>query len=375
MATLDSFDKRQLRSVLGTFTTGVTIVTTRSPDRKAHGVTANSFSSVSLEPPLVLWCQALTSKSHGAFNESEHFVVNILADDQIHVSNQFAKSHDDKFTGIDHYDGLGGAPVISGSAAHLECVKVAAYPAGDHVVFMGRVERVGHSSRRPLAFGGGRYMSTYAHDLGPVSTQIGWDKPASIQDVKLVAAEMPAICAAVGQHTLCLSVWGNHGPTVVNWERSDHPISENLRMGLVYGVTISAAGRAFAAFLPPEVTRSFIDEDLRLFRGPEEDEARQRASFEADVAAARAHGLARVVDPVLAMRLHKIPTNAFAAPIFDARGVMVMTLAIISQVDRLAPDWDGAAPQALLAACRDLSRRLGCVEPGATTDPSPAALR
>jgi DNA-binding IclR family transcriptional regulator len=206
-------------------------------------------------------------------------------------------------------------------------------------------------------------MSTYAHDLGPVSTQIGRDKPPSIDDVKLVAAEMPAICAAVGQHTLCLSVWGNHGPTVVSWERSAHPISDNLRTGLVYGVTISAAGRAFAAFLPTEVTSSFVDEDLRLFRGPEENEAEQRASFEADVAAARAHGMARVVDPVLAMRLHKIPTNAFAAPIFDARGVMVMTLAIISQVDRLAPDWDGSAPRALLQACRELSRRLGYVEP------------
>lgn len=363
MATLDAFDKRQLRNVLGTFTTGVTIVTARAADGRAHGVTANSFSSVSLEPPLVLWCQAVTSRSHAAFNESGHFVVNILADDQIQVSNHFAKSQDDKFSGIAHHDGLGGAPVISGSAAHLECVKVAAYPAGDHVVFMGRVERVGHSSRRPLAFGGGRYMSTYAHDLGPVSTQIGWDKPATVRDVKLVAAEMPAICAAVGQHTLCLSVWGNHGPTVVAWEPSEHPISDNLRVGLVYGVTISAAGRAFAAFLPNEVTRSFVDEDLRLFRGPQEDEAEQRANFEADVAAARAHGIARVVDPVLAMRLHKIPTNAFAAPIFDARGVMVMTLAILSQVDRLAPDWDGAAPQALREACGALSRRLGYAGP------------
>jgi flavin reductase (DIM6/NTAB) family NADH-FMN oxidoreductase RutF/DNA-binding IclR family transcriptional regulator len=363
MATLTSFDKRQLRSVLGTFTTGVTIVTTRTADGKTHGVTANSFSSVSLDPPLVLWCQALTSKSYSSFIESEHFVVNILADDQIEVSNHFAKSREDKFAGIDHQEGLGGAPVISGSAAHLECVKVAAYPAGDHVVFIGRVERVGQSSRRPLAFGGGRYMSTYAHDLGPVSTQVGWDKPATMRDVKLVAAEMPAICAAVGQHTLCLSVWGNHGPTVVDWVASDFPISDNLRLGLVYGVTTSAAGRACAAFLPAEVTRSFVDEDLRLFRGPEEDADTQRSNFEAEVAAAREHGMARVVDAALALRLHKIPTNAFAAPIFDARGVMVMTLAIISQVERLAPDWQGSAPQALLKACRELSRRLGYVEP------------
>jgi flavin reductase (DIM6/NTAB) family NADH-FMN oxidoreductase RutF/DNA-binding IclR family transcriptional regulator len=367
MPTLTSFDKRQLRNVLGAFTTGVTIVTTRTADGKAHGVTANSFSSVSLEPPLVLWCQALTSKSHSSFNESDNFVVNILADDQIHVSNHFAKSQENKFVSIDYHEGLGGAPVISGSAAHLECVKVAAYPAGDHVVFIGRVERVGHSGRRPLAFGGGRYMSTYAHDLGPVSTQIGWDKPATMPDVKRVAAEMPAICAAVGQHTLCLSVWGNHGPTVVYWEASDRPISDNLRVGLVYGVTTSAAGRAFATFLPNEVTRSFVDEDLRLFRIPEENEDEQRANFEAEVVAAREQGMARVVDPALALRLHKIPTNAFAAPIFDSCGVMVMALTIISQVDRLAPDWQGSAPQALLKACREISRRLGYVDPSQST--------
>lgn len=359
MTTLTSFDKRQLRNVLGTFTTGVTIVTTRTADGRAHGVTANSFSSVSLEPPLVLWCQALTSTSHSSFNESEHFAINILADDQIHVSNQFAKSQENKFAGIDHDDGLGGSPVIRGSAAHLECVKVAAYPAGDHTIYIGRVERVGHSSRRPLAFGGGRYMTAYAHDLGPVSTQLGWEKPATMQDVKLVAGAMPAICAEVGQHTLCLSVWGNHGPTAVYWEASKHPISDNLRVGLVFGSTISAAGRAFTAFLPNEVTRSFVDEDLRLWLGPEDNEAEQRANFEAEVVAAREQGMARVVDPALALRLHKTPTNAFAAPVFDSRGVMVMALTMISQVDRLEPDWQGCAPQTLLKASRELSRQLG----------------
>lgn len=359
MPTLTSFDKRQLRDVFGTFTTGVTIVTTRTADGKAHGVTANSFSSVSLDPPLVLWCQALTSSSHSSFSESEHFVVNILAEDQVDVSNKFAKSHENKFAGIDHHDGLGGAPVIRGSAAHLECVKVAAYPGGDHVVYIGRVERVGRSSRRPLAFGSGRYMSTYAHDLGPVSTQIGWDRPAKMEDVKLVVNAMPAICAEVGQHTLLLSVWGNHGPTSVYWEPSTHPISENLRVGLVFGVTISAAGRAFAAFLPDEVTRSFVNEDLQLWGDPEGDEAALRASFQDEVVAAREQGMARVIDPVLALRVHKIPTNAFAAPIFNSRGDMVMALTIMSQIDRLGPDWLGSAPQALLKASQALSRQLG----------------
>ena len=180
MSAIAPFDQRQLRNVLGTFVTGVTIVTTRDAQGAAHGVTANSFSSVSLDPPLVLWSQALTSKSYPAFRDSEHFAVNILADDQVEISNRFAKSHADKFSGIAHSNGVGGSPVLSGLAAHLECVKVATYPGGDHVVYLGRVERVGQSSRRPLAFGSGRYMIPYAHDLGPVALQIGSATPASV---------------------------------------------------------------------------------------------------------------------------------------------------------------------------------------------------
>ena len=158
MATLTSFDARQLRNVLGTFTTGVTIVTTLDPQGVAHGVTANSFSSVSLEPPLVLWSQALTSRSLGAFRQSDYFAVNVLAEDQIEVSKHFARPQEDKFATVPYAEGLGGVPVLEGTVAHFECVKVAEYPAGDHVIYLGRVERVSHSGRRPLAFSHGRYM-------------------------------------------------------------------------------------------------------------------------------------------------------------------------------------------------------------------------
>ena len=91
-----AIDKRELRNVLGAFTTGVTIVTTRDDAGQAHGLTANSFSSVSLDPPLVLWSQSKAASSFAAFQGSEHFAINILADDQIAVSNQFAKSGADK---------------------------------------------------------------------------------------------------------------------------------------------------------------------------------------------------------------------------------------------------------------------------------------
>jgi flavin reductase (DIM6/NTAB) family NADH-FMN oxidoreductase RutF len=160
-----TIDPRQLRDVLGTFVTGVTVITTADAAGEPHGVTVNSFSSVSLDPPLVLWSQSLASRSHSAFANSEFFVVNILADDQITISNLFARSIDDKFKGIGFISGLGGSPVLKGASASLQCRKVAAYPGGDHVVFLGQVERLDQSNKRPLAFGSGRYMVAYSHDL------------------------------------------------------------------------------------------------------------------------------------------------------------------------------------------------------------------
>ncbi|MBY4708071.1 flavin reductase family protein [Ralstonia insidiosa] len=157
------FDERELRNVLGTFVTGVTVVTTRDEAGTPHGVTANSFSSVSLDPPPILWSQSLTSRSYPAFRESDHFVINILADDQVGLANHFAGKSEDKFHAIDHEDGLFGAPVLPGAAAWLECLKVAAYPGGDHTIYLGRVERFTNARRRPLVFGAGEYLMTSPH--------------------------------------------------------------------------------------------------------------------------------------------------------------------------------------------------------------------
>lgn len=158
------FDTRQLRDVLGTFITGVTVVTTRDAAGVAHGVTANSFSSVSLEPPLVLWSQALTSRSHPAFRDGAHFAVNILAHDQVALSQHFARSRDDKFAAIAHGSGAGGAPLLDGASAQLECVKVAAHVSGDHVIFIGRIVAFRHAGHPPLAYGGGAYLRALPHD-------------------------------------------------------------------------------------------------------------------------------------------------------------------------------------------------------------------
>ena len=354
MAYLTSFDSRQLRTVLGTFTTGVTIVTTRDAKGVDYGVTANSFSSVSLDPPLVLWSQVLTSSSFPAFRDSDHFAVNILADDQIAISNHFAKTKDDKFAQLEFTRGLGGVPVLQGTVAHFECVKVAAYPAGDHMIFLGRVERVSHSGRRPLAFAHGRYMVSYAHDLGPVSLREAKAPLAGGDAIAKATDALPHISEAVGGFTVGLAVWGNHGPTVVRWHQGVNAVQERLGTGLVMSTTRTATGIAFAAFLPPEVTEAFVHEDLRLFRVADEDEQEQRRAFDAAVAEAKGSGLARAVD-IEPSSLIRVVANAFSAPVYDAGGDMICALSIAAEASLLPPDAEGAAPQALLRAAKELT--------------------
>ena len=355
--TIPTFDQRELRNVLGTFVTGVTVVTTRAAGGKPFGVTANSFSSVSLDPPLVLWSQSVSSSSHPAFRDSEHFAVNILADHQVELSQHFARSAEDKFSGIAHSDGIGGAPVLHGAAANIECVKVATYPGGDHVVYLGRVERVTQGSRRPLAFAQGRYMVPYAHDLGPMSLGLGQATPASPQAVRIATEAMPAISQALGNHTLCLAVWGNHGPTAIRFEPGAQPVSAWLRTGLVTSVTRSATGRAFAAFLPAEITQSFVDEDLRLSRSSEVSEALQRATFDSEVEQARRSGIARAANPEPSP-VHGIAVNAFSVPIRDPQGRMVLALSVVSQAERLSPEPDGDVPTGLARAAAAIAKRL-----------------
>ena len=157
-STGEGFDARDFRNALGTFATGVTIITTRRKTGELVGLTANSFASVSLSPPLVLWSQSLYGPSHSAFQECSHFVVNILAADQLALSQRFARTHEDKFAAVDHIIPECGAPVILGSAAHFECRNEFRYYGGDHVIFIGGVVAYENSDRRPLVFARGRYM-------------------------------------------------------------------------------------------------------------------------------------------------------------------------------------------------------------------------
>lgn len=161
---MEQIDGLAFRKALGAFPTGVTVMTTLDAAGRRCGMTVNSFSSVSLDPPLILWSQSLSSKSYTAFRDAERFAVNILSENQIQISRQFATASDDKFRNITFRSGLGDIPIIGSCAANLECVKVSAHREGDHVIYIARVIRLERSEHRPLVFGDGRYLVARAHE-------------------------------------------------------------------------------------------------------------------------------------------------------------------------------------------------------------------
>lgn len=148
-------DPRDFRNALGTYATGVTIITAAAPDGKPYGLTCNSFASVSLNPPLVLWSLVVYSSSLTIFQNASHFTVNVLGASQQALANKFAKSSDDKFTGVDWAPGLGNAPVLAESVANFQCRSVNRYYGGDHVIFLGAVEAYTYNAKEPLLFARG----------------------------------------------------------------------------------------------------------------------------------------------------------------------------------------------------------------------------
>lgn len=150
-------DPRDFRNALGTYATGVTIITAAGPDGKPYGITCNSFASVSLNPPLVLWSLVLYSSSLSAFQNASHFAVNVLSAGQQALANKFAKSSEDKFVGVDWTPGLGGAPLLAESVANFQCRAANRYYGGDHVIFLGAVEAYSYNGKEPLLFARGGY--------------------------------------------------------------------------------------------------------------------------------------------------------------------------------------------------------------------------
>jgi flavin reductase (DIM6/NTAB) family NADH-FMN oxidoreductase RutF len=153
-------DSRALRNALGRYATGVTIVTAIDPDGHPIGLTVNSFAAVSLEPALVLWCLDNNSHNLAAFRAATHHAINILAADQVDLSNRFATWPADRFAGLTWQPGVGGAPLFSGCCASFEVANVTEHAAGDHTIFIGSVERFSETpALAPLLFHAGQYRS------------------------------------------------------------------------------------------------------------------------------------------------------------------------------------------------------------------------
>lgn len=162
VARMTDFDPRALRSAFGTFLTGVTVVTTHDESGRPIGFTANSFSSVSLDPPLASICLANTSSNFNTFSEAAGFAVNILSEDQISVSNTFARPSRDRFAGVEWKPGPNGAPILDGVSAWFDCSVFKTVEAGDHLILIGRVEAFDHSIAPGLRYARGAYVTPAA---------------------------------------------------------------------------------------------------------------------------------------------------------------------------------------------------------------------
>lgn len=149
----------ELRQALGRFVTGVTIVTCRDENGAPVGLTANSFNALSLDPPLVLWSLRQASSTITAFTGASHFAVNVLAADQVDLSRRFARPASAKFDEGEWTSGQGGAPLLAGCVAVFECRRRSHHAAGDHVLFIGEVERIGGSAATPLVYHAGHYRT------------------------------------------------------------------------------------------------------------------------------------------------------------------------------------------------------------------------
>ncbi|MBK0392555.1 flavin reductase [Ramlibacter algicola] len=341
-------DTRELRNVFGSFVTGVTVVTTVDAQGAYQGVTANSFSSVSLDPPLVLWSQATGARSHPAFRDSDRFIVNILSEHQRELSQRFATSGPDKFAGIATHARQAGLPALPECCAYVECRKVAMYPGGDHVVYLGEVVAVERNDRRPLAFAKGRYMVAFEHELNFTLPEGSADHLAHNEAVRLACAALPELANRLDA-TMGVGVWGNRGPTLVRWEPGPDRQMPELRTGAVVSPLTSATGLLFGAHLPQDMCEPVLLEALAALQSQGGDVRAARELYRQRVGEVRAAGVAQSAPASLPDMV------GLSAPVFDRAGRMVLALCCVAgqsgRAASLTPD--------LLQAAASLSARLG----------------
>ena len=158
---MSGVDSPQFRQLLGRFATGVTVLTTRTPDGRPIGMTASSVASVSLVPPLLVVSVSHEHDMHAALHAAPHFALNVLAADQEAISRRFAVDHPDRFSGIGYHLSEYGIAILDGVLASIECEKHAEVPGGDHTVVFGLVVGGAVSERSPLLYYRGGYASMH----------------------------------------------------------------------------------------------------------------------------------------------------------------------------------------------------------------------
>ena len=249
-----SIDARQFRNALGSFTTGVTIVTTRDSSGHDVGLTVNSFNSVSLDPPLVLWSLDRNSASLSAFVEAEYFAVHILAADQEPLSNLFAKRGTDKFLGLDPARGHGGIPLLDGCSARFECRSTFRYDGGDHEIFVGEVITFEHFGLPPLVFQGGRY----ALALQKAARTEREAKPRADGDYQLAHQSALQVLLGMAYHQLNT----NYKPELLRFDLKEEEYWVLNWLGAEPGRTLRVLDE-FMTFTARNVTTAALVEDMQ----------------------------------------------------------------------------------------------------------------
>ena len=159
---MSMFQTDSFRAALGRFATGVTIVTAKGADGALVGLTANSFNSVSLQPPLVLWSLSGQSSAMAVFQAATHYAINVLSAQQTDLAMRFASKGVDRWAGVPYAEGACGVPLIEGAIATFECFNRSRYEEGDHTIFVGEVLQCQHRSElRPLLYHGGRFYTEH----------------------------------------------------------------------------------------------------------------------------------------------------------------------------------------------------------------------
>jgi len=353
-AAVHAVDLAELRRCLGSFVTGVTVMTVLDEEGNPLGMTANSFTSLSLDPPLIVWSLRLNSSSMPAYEKAHRFVVNILAQDQIDISNRFAKSAPDRFNGIPFKPGIAGVPLIDGCASYLECKLEASYPGGDHLLFVGRVERIQLSERKPLAFGGGRYMVVHPYD-NKSSDGMASEHVATLNAIHLARPCLEDIHRDTGK-TVGLGVWGNMGPTMIWWIEARRPLELRLRFGLVVPLLGSATGKIFAAYSNPELINSLVEAEIEAGRKNNATSLTSHDEVQQHLALVRERRCATISDLIMP-DIHDKGVHAVSVPVFDAAGAIVLALTMMDDATEFQ-DSDKAVV-VLKAEALILSKRLG----------------